>query len=152
MERGLFGDRVFLVRERRRCSFARPGRIPLEMTTDSPKDVYSNEIRRGRFFAASCTRRQPSSSEQRNRDGLVRILKQAQQHPLFSAMFPTLQLLILSIAGSSGLLPDLYGENGAVRLRPRAETSAQQRYDEHGGLFAKRIIRCADAIHRCHKA
>jgi hypothetical protein len=54
-------------------------------------------------------------------------------------MFPTLQLPALSIAGPSGrLLPDLYGENGAVRLRPPAETSAQQRYDGHDGLFAKK--------------
>jgi hypothetical protein len=153
MERGLFGDRVFLVRERLRYSFARLGRIPLEMTTDSPKNVYPNEIRRVRFFAASCKQRQPSSSEQRNRDGPVRILKLRQQHSLLSSMFLTLQLLALSIAGPSGrLLPDLYGENGAVRLRPPAETSAQQPYDGHDGLRANTIIRCADAIHRCRKA
>jgi hypothetical protein len=123
------------------------------MTTDGPKNVYPDEVRQVRFFAASCKRRQPSSSEKRNRDGLVRILKLRRQHPLLSSMFPTLQLLILSIAGPSGrLLPDLYGENGAVRLRPPAETSAQRRYDGHDGFLAKRIIRCAGAIHRCHKA
>jgi hypothetical protein len=119
------------------------------MTTDGPKNVYPDEVRQVRFFAASCKLRQPSSSEKRNRDGLVRILKLRQQHPLLSSMFPTLQLPTLSIAGPSGrLLPDLYGENGAVRLRSPAETSAQQRYDGHDGLFAKRIIRCAHAIDR----
>jgi hypothetical protein len=152
MERGLFGDRVFLVREHRTYSFARPGRIPLEMRTDSSKSVDPNEIRRVRFFAASCKRRQPSSSEQRNRDDPVRILKLRQQHPLLSSMFPTLQLLTLSIARPSGRLPpDLYGENGDVRLRAPAETSAKQRYDGHHGLL-EGIIRCAGAILRCHKA
>jgi hypothetical protein len=47
-----------------------------------------------------------------------------------------LQLRILSIAAPSGrLLRDLYGENGAVRLKPPAEASVQQMVVDSDCIF-----------------
>ena len=88
--------------------------MPLGTTANDPKNVYQDEvcrfsIRRARFFAASCKRRQPSSSKQRNRDRVVRVSKLRRQHPLLSSMSPALKLPIPSITvpSAAGVYSDL---------------------------------------------